>query len=135
ITITTDPHNIALQRSCRTGHRLRAIYAPLAKQHLFSLAPSTNASHSCGYGRPRSALAQLFDDFRNDFDRAIDLRVSVEPAKRETQTPTGAVAARIHCAQQKRSFLRTGPRGRAGRAINSLSSQQEKRRRRFDALK
>ena len=36
---------------------------------------------------------------------AIDLRLSVEPAKRKTQTPPGIIAGRIHCAQYVRSFL------------------------------
>src|SRR4026209_1067033 len=44
-------------------------------------------------------LTQLFDYFRNDFNGAIDLRLSVEPAKRETQTPSGAIGARVHCPQ------------------------------------
>jgi hypothetical protein len=50
-------------------------------------------------------LAQLLDNFWNDFNRVVDLRVSVEPPNRKTQTPSGAIAARIHCPQHMRSFL------------------------------
>src|SRR5258708_16917789 len=50
-------------------------------------------------------LTQLLDYFWNDFNRAIDLRVTVEPATRKAQTPSGAIAAWIHCSQHVRSFL------------------------------
>jgi hypothetical protein len=64
-----------------------------------------NCLQSCGYRRRRSALTQFLDDFWDDFNGAIDLRASVEPAKRKAQTPSGAIAARIHCPQHVRSFL------------------------------
>jgi hypothetical protein len=60
---------------------------------------------SRSYRRPHGALTQLLDNFWNDFNRAIDLSISVEPAKRKAQAPAGGINAGIHCAQYMRSFL------------------------------
>jgi len=59
----------------------------------------SNGSQGRGYRRRRTALPQFLDDFWNDFNRAVDLRFSVKPAKRKTQTPPGIIAGRIHGAQ------------------------------------
>ncbi len=50
-------------------------------------------------------LTQFLDYLGNDFNGAVDLRVSVKPAKRKTQTSPGAIGIRIHRTQYVRGFL------------------------------
>jgi len=58
---------------------------------------AANGSQSRGYWRPPNTLSQLLDNFWNNFNRAVDFRVSGEPAKGKTQAPSSAILARIHC--------------------------------------
>jgi hypothetical protein len=56
-------------------------------------------SQGPGYRCGRGTLSQLFDDFCNDFNGAVDFRFGVEPAKGKAQTPSGVIGSWIHCSQ------------------------------------
>ena len=52
--------------------------------------------------RSRRQRLQFSDHARNDFERAIDVRLVVEPAEREPQTAAGLLVNQTHRAQDVR---------------------------------
>src|SRR5207237_4310361 len=84
--------------------------------------------------RSRRQRLQFSDHARNDFERAIDVRLVVEPAEGETQTAAGLVINQTHRAQDVRRLKRSGATGRSGRATNILLVEHHQRRFRFDVV-
>src|SRR5437016_10755940 len=84
-----------------------------------------------GGGRQR---LQFPDDAWNDFERAIDVRLVVEPAEGETQTAAGLLVNQTHRAQDVRRLKRPGATGRSGRATNIFLVEHHERRVRFDVV-
>jgi hypothetical protein len=56
-------------------------------------------------------VTQFFDNFWNDFNDAIYLRVGVEATERKAQTAPRAIRVRVHRTQHVRTFLRTRAAG------------------------
>ena len=92
------------------AHSKRVDLPLQARNYRFGPVPrssrlKTNGSQSRGYRRPRGALPELLDHFWNNVSGAVDLRVSVEPAKGKAQTPSRAIGAWIHRPQNVRSLM------------------------------
>src|SRR5207237_7215425 len=84
--------------------------------------------------RSRRQHLQFSDDARNDFQRAIDAGLVVEPAEGETQTAAGLLVNQTHRAQDVRRLKRSGATGRSSRATNIFLVEHHERRVRSDVI-
>src|SRR5437879_11882173 len=97
------------------------------------MAGITAFDSELAHHRRRQRL-QFSDDARNDFERAIDVLLVIEPAEGKTQTAAGSLINQTHRAQDVRRLKRPGATGRSGRATNILLVEHHESRVRFDVV-